>query len=241
MTAASNEVVAVIQADRDMVQAFHRLRLNKLMEAIKDEKAGARLGEDEGDAGDLVQAFARHRIAHSDPRPVAEGLREALSNCVNVLCSLRKNYERDNLLWDEASRFITEGNAALATHSPAPMAGEAKQIADNLTPNQRLIVQERDYEIGNRRARTLARNYVRALRLIWSDGLGLTPLGEQVRAYLTALATHSPAPMAGEGFQWPDEAVCNAQTEQERMATVKAYTAHKRTGHPSTQEGGDRG
>jgi len=74
MTAASNEVAAVIQADRDMVQAFHRLLLNKLMEAIKDEKAGARLGEDEGDAGDLVQAFARHRIAHSDPRPVAEGL-----------------------------------------------------------------------------------------------------------------------------------------------------------------------
>lgn len=64
------EMLPVEQSDRDAVQAFHRLRLNKLMEAIKDEKAGARLGEDEGDAGDLLQAFARHRL---NTHPAATG------------------------------------------------------------------------------------------------------------------------------------------------------------------------
>jgi len=125
MTAASNEVVAVIQADRDMVQAFHRLRLNKLMEAIKDEKAGARLGEDEGDAGDLVQAFARHRIAHSDPRPVAEGLREAAQRVVDdypaaagACASIEGGDGKPG--WGSIRRLAE----ALATHSPALMAGE---------------------------------------------------------------------------------------------------------------------
>jgi len=137
MVSASNEVVAVIQADRDMVQAFHRLRLNKLMEAIKDEKAGARLGEDEGDAGDLVQAFARHRIAHSDPRPVAEGLREALEVLLTAAYEYQESarehisdtrYDEDGNLAERDAALavvaIPDARAVLATHSPAPMAGE---------------------------------------------------------------------------------------------------------------------
>ena len=161
MTAASNEVVAVTHADRDMVQAFHRLRLNKLMEAIKDEKAGARLGEDEGDAGDLVQAFARHRIAHSDPRPVAEGLRGAIIAAITEadgrfgysyrLTKMDETGEEHTLFMDGFEPAVFEDRAdgypvleqrrntlrtdailaALATHSPAPMAGEGfAQIAE---------------------------------------------------------------------------------------------------------------
>jgi len=129
MTAVSNEVVAVIQADRDMVQAFHRLRLNKLMEAIKDEKAGARLGEDEGDAGDLVQAFARHRIAHSDPRPVAG--REDIARLIDPEAfEPTDNFDlRINRDMRRAEAF-SAADRILATHSPAPMAGEGFQWPD---------------------------------------------------------------------------------------------------------------
>jgi hypothetical protein len=58
-----SELVPVTPADRAAVQAFHSAMLDKLMNAVKDKKAGARFGEDEGDAGELVQAFARHRRA----------------------------------------------------------------------------------------------------------------------------------------------------------------------------------
>jgi hypothetical protein len=70
MTAASNEVVAVIQADRDEAAALYG---NLFPWA--DYFQGARCDEIRAGKWDmlkLVQAFARHRIAHSDPRPVAE-------------------------------------------------------------------------------------------------------------------------------------------------------------------------
>lgn len=54
-------IVAVTQADRDAVQAFHRKMLDRLMSDVKSQRP--KLGDDEGDAGTLVQAFARHRLA----------------------------------------------------------------------------------------------------------------------------------------------------------------------------------
>ena len=53
--------VQVEQVDREAVQAFHRTMLGRLMSDVKSERP--KLGDDEGDAGTLVQAFARHRIA----------------------------------------------------------------------------------------------------------------------------------------------------------------------------------
>ncbi len=52
---------AVTQPDRDAVQAFHREMAARLMADIKHGTTN--LGKDEGDAGSLVQAFARHRLA----------------------------------------------------------------------------------------------------------------------------------------------------------------------------------
>lgn len=54
-------IVAVTQADRDAVQAFHHVMLLRLMSDVKSQRP--KLGDDEGDAGTLVQAFARHRLA----------------------------------------------------------------------------------------------------------------------------------------------------------------------------------
>lgn len=56
-----SDLLPVIQADRDAVQAFHRTMLDRLMADVKSKRP--KLGEDEGDAGTLVQAFARHRLA----------------------------------------------------------------------------------------------------------------------------------------------------------------------------------
>ncbi len=49
----------VTQADRDAVQAFHRVTAARLFDDIKNDTRT--LGDDLGDDGDLVQAFARHR------------------------------------------------------------------------------------------------------------------------------------------------------------------------------------
>jgi len=80
----------------------------------------------------LVQAFARHRIAHSDPRPVAECLREAAMDALGFdpndfveearghLADMPKCIQRDYLRL--ALEKIEAVTAALATHSPAPMA-----------------------------------------------------------------------------------------------------------------------
>lgn len=51
----------VTQADRDAVRAFHCTMLDRLMSDVKSQRP--KLGDDEGDAGTLVQAFARHRLA----------------------------------------------------------------------------------------------------------------------------------------------------------------------------------
>lgn len=54
-----SELLPVTQADRDAVQAFHRVQVKRIV-------AGDRtLGDDQGDAGVLVQAFARHRLTAS--------------------------------------------------------------------------------------------------------------------------------------------------------------------------------
>ena len=94
------EMLPVVQADRDAVQAFHRAQLNKLMKAVKDKTAGGLLGEDEGDAGNLVQAFARHRH-----QARAEVVRE-------IVAWLREN----NIDWCNCDREI---EAKFGTHNVA--------------------------------------------------------------------------------------------------------------------------
>lgn len=61
-----SDLLPVTQADRDAVQAFHRTMAARLMSDIASERPT--LGKDEGDAGTLVQAFARHRLAALDSR-----------------------------------------------------------------------------------------------------------------------------------------------------------------------------
>jgi hypothetical protein len=67
--------------------------------------------------------------AHSDPRPVAEGLREAvvrIERFVSLMMpqvpmTTRRNCEADIV---RMANDFADLRAALATHSPAPMAGE---------------------------------------------------------------------------------------------------------------------
>lgn len=49
-----------------------------------------------------------------------------------------------------------------------------------LTENQRLVLVGKERDIASRRARTRAKNDLRALRLLYSEGDDLTPLGENV-------------------------------------------------------------
>jgi hypothetical protein len=111
MTAASNEVVAVIQADRDWAA--------DAMKAADICGSGSLANVRSGrwDENAYVQAFARHRIAHSDPRPVAEGLREAVLEARGWFGPVTS---------DEMRIALANLDAALATHSPAPMAGEGE-------------------------------------------------------------------------------------------------------------------
>ena len=69
----------VTQADRDAVQAFHRVTAARLFDDIKND--ARTLGEDLGDEGDLVQAFARHRT-------------EALTTQAAEITALRAEVER---------------------------------------------------------------------------------------------------------------------------------------------------
>jgi len=142
MTAASNEVVAVIQADVDAANA-----LDYALGFLTDNERPI-----------VLQALARHRIAHSDPRPVAEGLREALEllrddvadpysfsgdgddqgqcitqhkffrwgdDCVIAIGELNYPNQWDDEAFDAKVEVL---KAALATHSPAPMAGETAPL-----------------------------------------------------------------------------------------------------------------
>lgn len=61
------DLAPVTQADRDAVQAFHRAMFDRLNQDLKSDTPT--LGEDMGDAGTLVQAFARHRLASTQPAP----------------------------------------------------------------------------------------------------------------------------------------------------------------------------
>jgi len=59
------KLLPVTQADRDAVQSFHRIMAARLMADLKSPDR-PKLGEDQGDAGTLVQAFARHRLATAE-------------------------------------------------------------------------------------------------------------------------------------------------------------------------------
>jgi len=135
MTAASNEVAAVIQADRDAAADY------ALASEPNDTAFPYDVRRGYLDKAPVVQAFARHRIAHSDPRPVAEGLREAerIQTLEAALASVRVNLMRDPSRGEAVGEFaaaILRGSTLIeamisadtrfpaATHSPAPMAGE---------------------------------------------------------------------------------------------------------------------
>lgn len=110
-----------------------------------------------------------------------------------------------------------------------PLASE--QIAASLTPNQRMIVLERDLEIDSRRARTRARNDVRALRLMWSEGYGLTPLGKEVAAALSA--TQAPSAQDASQAQGEVDAIARELLKgavMRRDATGASLTKHDRDG-----------
>jgi hypothetical protein len=84
--AGEDRIVAVTQADRDAVQAFHHTMLLRLMSDVKSQRP--KLGDDEGDAGTLVQAFARHRLAALSrlPQPArkADRLGEGACHCAHL-------------------------------------------------------------------------------------------------------------------------------------------------------------
>jgi hypothetical protein len=162
MTAASNEVVAVIQADRDIA--------HEIMQIVRGYRVNL-----PHDRHWLIDIVARHRIAHSDPRPVAEGLREALEEVERLrgllvdpgspawedartvlVAELRKaGLEKRADRVAEAQPELIPSDIALnliahaATHSPAPMAGEvfrqalelsgmAYAIANDIATGQRI-------------------------------------------------------------------------------------------------------
>ena len=122
----TNSLLPVTPADRKAVQDFHRVRIGKLMAAIEDEKAGARLGDDEGDAGDLVQAFARHRLAHQTPpatQPSATvGEVERLQAMAHTLrhCAITFGGVPQTKLHQQAADAIDAYAATL--HTPPPVA-----------------------------------------------------------------------------------------------------------------------
>jgi len=135
MTVASNEVVAVSQADRDAAADY------ALASEPNDTAFPYDVRRGYLDKAPVVQAFARYRIAHSDPRPVAEGLREAerIQTLEAALASVRVNLMRDPSRGEAVGEFaaaILRGSTLIeamisadtrfpaATHSPAPMAGE---------------------------------------------------------------------------------------------------------------------
>lgn len=68
MTDTTTELLPVAQIDRDAVQRFHRTMAERLMLDLASPDR-PQLGEDEGDAGTLVQAFARHRLAAAGGGP----------------------------------------------------------------------------------------------------------------------------------------------------------------------------
>lgn len=138
MTAASNEVAAVIQADRDAAADY------ALASEPNDTAFPYDVRRGYLDKAPVVQAFARHRIAYSDPRPVAEGLREAerIQTLEAALASVRVNLMRDPSRGEAVGEFaaaILRGSTLIeamisadtrfpaATHSPAPMAGEGDE------------------------------------------------------------------------------------------------------------------
>jgi|HubBroStandDraft_1064217.scaffolds.fasta_scaffold67850_5 hypothetical protein len=66
----ARDAVEVTQADRDAVQAFHSIMIKRI---IRGDKT---LGDDQGDNGVLVQAFARHRLAAAS-QDYARGIEDA--------------------------------------------------------------------------------------------------------------------------------------------------------------------
>lgn len=82
MTDPTNPAAVVEQVDRDAVQSFHREMYGKLLNDIATGKP-YKMGEDEGDNGSLVQAFARHRLLGIE-QGRAEMREEALAHVVTT-------------------------------------------------------------------------------------------------------------------------------------------------------------
>ena len=139
MTAASNEVVAALQETADDLR---RIGWHK-------------------DRGNVLRAISALNCAHSDPRPVAEGLREAIIAAITEadgrfgysyrLTKMDETGEEHTLFMDGFEPAVFEDRAdgypvieqrrntlrtdailaALANHSLVPMAGEGWIVGNN--------------------------------------------------------------------------------------------------------------
>jgi len=146
VTAASNGVVAVIQADRDIA--------HEIMQIVRGYRVNL-----PHDRHWLIDMVARHRIAHSDPRPVAA--REDTARLIDPEAfEPTDNFDlRHNRDMRRAEAF-SAADRVLATHGPRPVAEGVTCVTKPLTDAER-------------------------------------------QAGIDQWATHSPAPMAGKGWEGP--------------------------------------
>jgi hypothetical protein len=179
MTAASNEVVAVIQADRDEANAMGQIFARQFAQQ------GLHLTFAVTDDGPLVQAFARHRIAHSDPRPVAEGLREGLTD----------------LFW----LIVREPGMVPDRKGPWPHRDTAKVMREFIAARPRAFI---DVLTIGPDGTPDVQHGPEALQMADARSMSIgSKHNVRVRAAAEdALATHSPAPMAGEVATGEDRA-----------------------------------
>ena len=159
MSAASNEVAAVIQADRDIAATILLRQPQGNFERVRSGGS---------DSFWLVKALARHRIAHSDPRPVAA----------------------DTLV-------VLKGMLASYAGQPTP-AGEAFKIIDAELEGGSVFASMPDNNLLREALEQVARPYGMLDLAVSENmhgprGDDMLATAKLVRA---ALATHSPAPMA---------------------------------------------
>jgi hypothetical protein len=168
------DLVPVIQADRDAVQAFHREMARRLMSDVCE--GTSLLGKSGGDNDVIHQAFARHRLA-AQPVGEPEGWREGLGAVLEHFDGKRRDKD-----WWETERLV---RAALA--SP-PTNGSWRDIASAPKDGTRLIARGCDWGRQDGRIH-LAEVVWNADREEWRDAYD----PDAACAYLTHWLTSAPA------------------------------------------------
>jgi len=132
MTAARNQVVAALAAaldhyERNICEHTSTHRGGSIWTFCDD--CGAQWADDRGgfkpfqrprEIEEAYEVLARHRIAHSDPRPVAGADADELAD---AYVGTGDRDEAQTRAWHHYRQGAADAFAALATHSPAPMAG----------------------------------------------------------------------------------------------------------------------